>query len=637
MFKIIRHANQQENKNINIPANFNGKLYASLIKNPIVNTITIAYAHFMKFCLPNNTIYKVYFRQVYNIPSQFNEENYITYLRGKIDDIEFNKFNKYEDLYKFYNTVGKINYPLDETYYSQVYNITDKRFDWKVYLNAYIEEFGEKEQTIDNVYLHYASEQYKKISETNDHYYIKLYNLSNDFNIQSYYNHNKSAFIFKDDYYYILDVYSNKILLCDIYNEIINKTATEKEVKFIENYDFLQQFSEITTEKDKRYYIHLKEFINDYYNLNKYNEDIKIIEDIKIDSSVKQISETKKIKNKINSPQIEIQIQRIKNKIVLFKKFAEGNDISSVLTELNNEIEKLEYVDVVDIKHVDVKTEIKTQRYERYYDSLNYNLNYNNITDVFNDITTFAIKLYNIYSLKQYTESITNYDVEKTSTKNAIYFVFNDYVHIPIVFRNNIVKLGKGWMHTVVCCLTNETTVRTMCKKINKNINIIVLPYHRITFNEWNNTLLNIDFWSSIDGENLILYNENIIILENHKIHKLLELNYMGGYDLPHLNFYNLSLAEYSDFYIRKKSFILETLSIIINSVVNFSLYKEIQTFYYLDKIPQDILLSFYVLNIKNKSQHNNLYFEDLKNNLFDFEKSFDIISYKYKNILTNN
>jgi hypothetical protein len=626
MFKIIRQLNQPDNKSIDIPANFNGKLYTSLIKNPNINTITIAYAHFMKFCLPNNMIYKAYYRHIYNIPSQFDEENYITYLYGKIDNIEFNKFNKfnkYEDLYKFYNISGKINYPLDESYYSNLYNITDTRFNWNVYLNTYIEEFGKKEQTIENVYLHYASRQYKKISETNDPYYKKLYNLSNDFNIQSYYNHNKSAFIFKEDYYYILDIYSNKILLRDIYNEIINKTATEKEAKFIENYDFLQQFSEITTEKDKRYYIHLKEFINDYYNFKKYDEDIKIIEDINIVSSVKQISETKKIKNKKISPEIEIQIQRIKNKIVLFKKFSKGNDISSVLTELNNEIEELEYINVIEIKHIDVETKIKTQRYERYYDSLYYNLNYNNITDVFNDITTFSIKLYNIYSLKQYTESITNYDVEKTSTKNAIYFVFNDYVHIPIVFRNNVVKLGKGWMHTVVCCLINETTVRTMCKKMNENINIIVLPYNRITFNEWNNTLLSKTFWTSIGGEYLILYNENIIILENHKINKLLELNYMDGYHLPHLNFDNLSVTECSEFYIMKKSFILETLDIIINSVQNCFLYKEIQNYYYLDKIPQDILLSFYVLNIKN--------------NLFDFEKSFDIISYKYKNILTNN
>ena len=53
MFKIIQEnieTNNFNNKVGNIPNNFNWKLYISLLKNPKVDTIHIAYAHFLKFC-----------------------------------------------------------------------------------------------------------------------------------------------------------------------------------------------------------------------------------------------------------------------------------------------------------------------------------------------------------------------------------------------------------------------------------------------------------------------------------------------------------------------------------------------------------------------------------------------------------
>ena len=64
-----------------IPADFNWKLYIQIVKNPNINNNVKAYSHFLGNCVPNNNLYKSYFRTFYNIPSLLNEETYITYLR----------------------------------------------------------------------------------------------------------------------------------------------------------------------------------------------------------------------------------------------------------------------------------------------------------------------------------------------------------------------------------------------------------------------------------------------------------------------------------------------------------------------------------------------------------------------------
>ena len=310
------------------------------------------------------------------------------------------------------------------------------------------------------------------------------------------------------------------------------------------------------------------------------------------------------------------------------------------------------YKEVSEVKDVEVTKDIVDKRLERYYDTLYFDM-LTNDKNVLNDIKTTASKLYYAYTFKNYTEDY--HYIEKFSENNAIFIALTNYPHIPIIFRNNIAKLGEGLAHTVVCCLSNETMIRNMCIAINNNINIVVLPFSNITFNELNNTLLNKSFWNdNILGENLIIYNENILF-KNKDIRNLLNSDCLGnvdclgnidclGYEIPRVFTYNNGLNGYSDITFRKKSLILETLNCLGEIEINNNLCKEIKADFTLDKMPEDMIYSYYVFNIKHKDDSNNSnssdeylqdnnYFDGLRENISSLAKSIIIVNYKFQNI----
>ena len=186
-------------------------------------------------------------------------------------------------------------------------------------------------------------------------------------------------------------------------------------------------------------------------------------------------------------------------------------------------------------------------------------------------------------------------------------------------------------MHTIVCCLANETTVRTMCKNISNYINIIVLPYNKITYNELNNVLLTTAFWNdTILGENLIIYNENILFLDN-TINDLVDVDCLG-YELPYIFTFNNCSNGYGDFTIRKKSLVLETLNNISLFTINHCLCDIFINHFCLENIPEDIIYSYYIFNIRNNKENVN-YLEDMKKNIVSLNKKIRIVNYKFHDI----
>jgi hypothetical protein len=775
-------------QDIKVPASFNWNLYISIVKHRDINNDITAFTHFSNYCIPNNILYKTYYRTLYNVPPLLIEDKYITYL-DKVYKIKY-PINEYKDLYLFYNEYGKVKCPLndayfriyynipeafsldsynkrfnqyfiqtmdaykhfddtvktldeeyhkihynipkdfsieiynkrynfiykandvndaykffcekgitdyslddeyyriyygipeefslepynkvygytftrnkdaykffkgkgksldDETYLKARYNITDSRFNWKAYASAYLTD----KATIQHVYKHFGNHEYKSVSPLNEPYLRKLYNLPDDFSIEEYIR--STHYLFKDDPYYILDVYTHKITLNDIYSYVKDKSSKNSvELNFMKDYEFLSTFTEISSEKDKRYYIHLRKFIEDYYprdntnnndNDNNDNNDkiFKTIERIRYVTTIEKQTVVKRVKVPSSAKQNE-SLSKLMNMMNKFNVPLSSLPVSP--EELKHSHVEDSYKDVTEVKDVEVTKEIVDKSLERYYDSLYFDM-LTSKKNVLNDIRTTASKLYYAYTFKHYFEDY-NY-IEKFSENNAIFIALTNYPHIPIIFRNNISKLGKGWSHTVVCCLSNETMIRNMCIAINNNINVVVLPFSNITFNELNNTLLNKSFWNdNILGENLIIYNENILF-KNKDIRNLLNSDLLGnidclGYEIPRVFTYNNGLNGYSDITFRKKSLVLETLEHLVEIEIINSLCKEIQAHFTLDNIPEDMIYSYYVFNIKHKDDSNdsnisedylqdNKYFEALRENIKSLAKSIIIVNYKFHNI----
>jgi hypothetical protein len=625
----------------NIPADFSGPAYTKRYELPYT---TEQFKEILNFYSKNHLekpLDDTYYRILYGIPTDFALDAY-----NKRYGYTFTS----EQTKEAYKCFSEKNLPLDEDYLKLHFHITDTKFDWTAYLHAYSDAYFKEEDTRINVYRHFGKKEYKNLSTINEPYYRKLYNLPKNFSIENYIS--ATPFLFNDDYYHALDVYSNKILLHDIYEDTMKKTDKSlKEIKFLENYDYLQKFPEISSEKDKKYFIHLKDFVEMYYENNTLERPVyKEIEEIRTISNIEQITEVKRVKNKnYVKKNIEIsQMESLSKIIAMASKFGIGSDklgipIPSqeiVLSNPNAPVPVVipqsiepEFIDVTEIKDVEVTKEIKNIRLERYYDTLYFKLA--DKQTVLRQIKSVAKNLYNVFTFKYQTDNIRNFEnyfSENVSDKNAIFYTFNNYPHTSIVFRNNIVKLGMGWSHTVICCLSNERKIKEMCQEISKHIQVIVLPYQYITYNEWNNTLLKKTFWSEqILGETLIMYNENIFFLEGLPITTLTS-NECVGYELPRIFTYNNSLNGYSDISFRKKSLMLETLHQLHTIQINNCLCKEIQTHFHLDNMPEDILYSYFIFNVRTTKKEED-YLEKMKTAVDLLTKNINIINYKFSNL----
>ena len=162
----------------NIPENFNWKLYASIVKNNSLYNVSLAYNHYIQNGQFNPNIYKLFWRTIYDIPHNFNEESYKKYLEEKCK--VYLTFKTNEDLYKFYHYTGHKLYPLNDQYSRIHFNIPDD-FNDNIYTTLYPEA---QLENINMIYNFYNTNKHK--FPLNDTYYKLLYNIPYDFNLNEY-------------------------------------------------------------------------------------------------------------------------------------------------------------------------------------------------------------------------------------------------------------------------------------------------------------------------------------------------------------------------------------------------------------------------------------------------------------------
>jgi hypothetical protein len=168
----------------NIPEHFNWKLYVSIIKNPSLYNVSLAYNHYIQHGQFNPNVYKLFWRTVYDIPNNFNEDSYKKYLEEKCK--VYVTFKTNEDLYKFYHYTGYKLYPLNDQYSRTHFNIPYD-FNDKIYVKLYPEA---QLDNINMIYNFYNNNQNK--CPLNDEYYklLRTITITNNFNLNLNYDDN---------------------------------------------------------------------------------------------------------------------------------------------------------------------------------------------------------------------------------------------------------------------------------------------------------------------------------------------------------------------------------------------------------------------------------------------------------------
>jgi len=258
----------------NIPDDFNSDIYCSVYKlfvfikdlnNELDKNITL-YRHYY-YCKDYLSSNIEYYKKLYNIPDNFNIDFYQQYFNIDLSNIQnINEQNKI-----IYTHYSQNNDKIDETYYKKLYNISDD-FSCDIYYQAYKDEFNNididsnKDNKFLNICTHYRENKYKIYSEINEPYYKLLYKLP-------IFDYNKYLPIYKTivplndkfmDVSMVFKFYKHIINLQYVYDVLINKQSkSTTDIKFIDNYKYIKDLK--LSESDKRKFILLKDFARTYY------------------------------------------------------------------------------------------------------------------------------------------------------------------------------------------------------------------------------------------------------------------------------------------------------------------------------------------------------------------------------------
>ena len=121
---------------------------------------------------------------------------------------------------------------------------------------------------------------------------------------------------------------------------------------------------------------------------------------------------------------------------------------------------------------------------------------------------------------------LPNFNVN--SIFEAILIEFRNFPHIEFLIRNAILKLGPKWSHTVMCGNLNYEMVKKICTNISPNIRIVKLNENNITQSEYSFFLTTANFWNYLNGEKILIYQEDSIIFKNN-IQSFLEYDFIGA------------------------------------------------------------------------------------------------------------
>ena len=121
-----------------------------------------------------------------------------------------------------------------------------------------------------------------------------------------------------------------------------------------------------------------------------------------------------------------------------------------------------------------------------------------------------------------------SFTITKKSFYQAVIVEFRILPHIEFIIRNAIQKLGSKWSHTIICGNSNYTLCKNICENISENIEVIKLNYDNMTQQEYSNFLMTKEFWNLLDGEKILIYQEDSLILKSN-IQDFMNYDFIGA------------------------------------------------------------------------------------------------------------
>jgi len=188
--------------------------------------------------------------------------------------------------------------------------------------------------------------------------------------------------------------------------------------------------------------------------------------------------------------------------------------------------------------------------------------------------------------------------IKKNLNCEAVLIEYRKFPHLEFLIRNAILKLGNKWSYTVICGTENYQYMLEICNTISSNIRVIETPYSNLNQSEYSKFLTTMDFWNLLNGEKILIYQEDSIIFKNN-VEDFLAFDFIGApfpkvqNDTPN-NVGNGGLS------IRSKSIMKKIIeSIPVESTTFNSSTMEYMKIVNLTFPPEDIYFS------KNMQEHN--------------------------------
>ena len=125
--------------------------------------------------------------------------------------------------------------------------------------------------------------------------------------------------------------------------------------------------------------------------------------------------------------------------------------------------------------------------------------------------------------------------IKKESKNEAVFIEYRSFPHVEFLIKNAIYRLGENWCHTIICGNKNHSFMLNICNKISPEIRVIKTNHDNISVSEYNKLLTNSDFWNSLKGSKILIYQEDSFIFKNN-IEEFMKWDYIGAPFLKNSN-----------------------------------------------------------------------------------------------------
>jgi hypothetical protein len=132
------------------------------------------------------------------------------------------------------------------------------------------------------------------------------------------------------------------------------------------------------------------------------------------------------------------------------------------------------------------------------------------------------------YKYLNYIRCFSLPDFVETSDFEAVCIEYRKLPHMEFLIRNNIIKLGNKWSHTIICGNLNYEYITDLCNSISRKIKVIKTNYNNLMPSEYSKFLTTIEFWNLLKGKKIIIYQEDSLIFKNN-IDDFLYFDYIGA------------------------------------------------------------------------------------------------------------